>query len=524
MTIYENDDYSLSVEDDNVFLQLRHDGLALKSLQGILSQFPRIEVKNFALLQQAFTHFTGEKVQFGKWRPLVECEISSDGMEAKIRIHQTQQELTQNTNILSDILQTLSNHGVRDGFLMDVLRGPFVSQQWIIVAKGTSPIPGENAVIKYIAQSERKPLLKSDGKTDFYEMHFIDEIEKGGWLGEKIPATSGTPGRTVTGKLIPPMKGKDQALRYDSKTVKLIAEGDKSVLRAAIDGAVEWVNGRVSVIDRLTISGDVGVGTGNIDFSGSVIIHGTVQDTFSVVAGKDASILSPMGIGAVHQIISKNGDIYIRGGVYGHGKAIIEATGNIYAKHANDCVMKAGNEIHIGYYAMGSDLKAKVVMLDKDKGKLIGGQVIAESQVIAAYIGNAYERSTLISVSGFNRDHIRERMEHVLKEFQNKRNHLEKLMRLLEAYDTASEPLSEETQNEYDNAILTKQHLENELYQLQSLVKSWSNLLQTRGEGEVSIFKAASPTTHLRIKNNRRIVDKETKGTFYAAENQMFFE
>lgn len=320
------------------------------------------------------------------------------------------------------------------------------------------------------------------------------------------------------------MKGRDQALRYDPKTVTLVVEGDKSVLRAAIDGAVDWVNGRVSVIDRLTISGDVGVGTGNIDFSGSVIIHGTVQDTFSVIAGKDVSILSPMGIGAVHQIISKNGDIYLRGGVYGHGKATIEAKGNIYAKHANDCVMRAGNEIHIGYYAMGSDLQAKVVMLDKDKGKLIGGQVIAESQVIAAYIGNAYERSTLVSVSGFNRDHIRERMEHVLKEFQNKRNHLEKLLRLLEAYDTASEPLSEETQNEYNNAILTKQHLESELYQLQSLVKSWSNLLQTRGEGEVSIFKAAYPKTHLRIKNNRKIVDRETKGTFYAAENQMFFE
>ena len=524
MNLYEDDKFILSIKEESVFVQLRQDGLTMKDFQNVLSCYPRIELKNFSALQQVFSHFTNQAVPIGSWRPIVECVVSPDGMEAKIRIFQTQEELAGNLEMLTIILQALEDNGVREGFLMEALRGPFIPQKWIVVAQGIQPISGQNAILNYLQPSEKKPLLKSDGNTNFYEMNFIDEIHAGAWLGEKIPATMGTTGRTVTGKIIPALPGKDQALRYDPKTVTETKEGNKFVLRASIDGAMEWQNGRIGVINRLLIPGDVGVGTGNIDFAGAVIIQGTVQDTFSVVAGKDLSILSPLGVGAVDRIVSKEGDIYLSGGVYGQGKAVIEAKGNIYAKHANDCVMRAGKEIHIGYYAMGSELQAKVIILDKDRGKLIGGKVVAESQVVAAYIGNVYERSTHVSVSGFNRAEIREKLEILLAEYKVKRISLEKLLRLLDAYNVISEPLDEQTQEEYDNALATQQHLENELYQIESVVKSWSALLKTRGEGAVLISKAAYPKTHLIIKNSKKIVETETKGTFYITEDQLFFE
>lgn len=524
MILYEDDHFVVTREQDEVFLQIRHDGLAIKDFQSVLNRYPRIEIKNFSALQQMFSRFTGQPVKFGVWRPLVECSVSSDGMEAKIRIYQTQEELDDNADAMTAILQALEDHSVREGLLADVLHGPYPAQTWMVVARGTSPVSGENAVVRYAKTSERKPMLKSDGKTDFYEMNFIDEIQKGGWLGEKTPATPGIPGRTVTGKSLPVMPGKDLPLRYDPKTVVVVEEGNRSVLRAAIDGAIEWENGRVGVIDRLLIHGDVGVGTGNIEFSGAVVIHGTVQDTFSVVAGKDLSILSPSGIGAINRIVSKEGDIYLRGGVYGHGKAVIEAKGNIYAKHANECAMKAGNEIHIGYYAMGCDLQAKVIMLDKEKGRLIGGHVMAESQVIVAYIGNVYERVTRVSVQGFNRQSVKDSLEFMIKEHRKRIEAIEKVRRLLDVFETTSEPFDDETQAEYESTLVTRDHLESELYRLENSIKARAALLRSRGEGEVSISKAAYPKTHLTIKTRKQMVEKETKGTFYVTEDHLHFE
>ncbi len=524
MNIFEDDHFTLSTENESVYVQVHHDGCSLKDFEVVHNLQPRIEIKNFAALQQAFSHPDNHSVNIGIWRPLIECSVSSDGMEARIRILQTQEDLQTNKELLTLILFTLERHDVREGLLMDALRGPFPAQQWFVVAKGTAPVPGDNALVNYFPVSERKPLVTSDGKTDFYNMHFIDEISIGGWLGEKTPATSGTPGRTVFGKMIPPLKGRDKPLRYDPKTVTQVQEGHKLVLRAIVEGAVEWKTGRISVVDRLVIPGDVGVGTGNIDFSGSVIIYGTVHDTFSVVAGKDISILSSMGVGAVHQIISKEGDIFLKGGVYGQGKASIEAKGSIYAKHANECSMKAGSKIHIGYYAMGSNLQAEAVILDKEKGRLIGGNILAKSQVVSAYIGNVYERQTYISIAGINRKDLQEHMEACLREYKYKLEHLDKLMRLLNALDSSLEPLTEESQKENDNVLLTKQHLENELFNLDTLIHSYAALLKTRGEGEVSIVKAAYPKTHLSIKNSRKVVDQETKGTFFSTENKLYFE
>lgn len=524
MELVVNDDFIVTIEHDQVFLQLRHQGLTLKDFLDLLEHNPRIDVRNFAVVQQALDQVSSQPVLVGLLRSLVECSVSADEMEAKIRIHQTQEELNRNSEILHDIWQALGSQGVCEGILTEVLKEPLSAQRWLVVAQGTVPIVGDNAIVKYIPKPDRKPQLRSDGKTDFYEMNFFDVVHKGDWLGEKIPATPGIPGTTVTGKSVPSMGGKEIPLRYDPKTVMVVQEGDRLVLRAAIDGIVEWQNGRIGVSDCLVISGDVGVGTGNIDYFGSVIVHGTVQDTYSVVAGKDISILSPLGIGAVKRIESKGGDIYLRGGVFGHAKAVIEATGNIFAKYANECVMKAGNDIHIGYYAMGSTLQAKVVKLDEDRGKLIGGKVQAESKVVAAYIGNPYERVTQISIAGFDRELMKESLELMVKERKGVLLTLGKLEQWLNRYESSNQIEEEKYLAKYDSALLTRDHLEGELERLELAIKALVELLKTRGEGAVSISKMAYPKTHLTIKAKIKTVDKETRGTFFYDDGQLYFE
>jgi hypothetical protein len=88
-----------------------------------------------------------------------------------------------------------------------------------------------------------------------------------------------------------------------------------------IDGQVQINNGRVDVVSVLNIAGDVGYGTGNIDFTGSVFVEGTVLHGFSVKASENIEIKGALE-GAN---IEAGGDVNLLGGVKGVGKSIIKA-------------------------------------------------------------------------------------------------------------------------------------------------------------------------------------------------------
>jgi hypothetical protein len=64
-------------------------------------------------------------------------------------------------------------------------------------------------------------------------------------------------------------------------------------------------------------------------------------------------VLSAFGLGAIDSIISRTGDIYIKGGVFGKDKALIQAAQNIYMKHATDCTIQAGGDRKISKNTTG---------------------------------------------------------------------------------------------------------------------------------------------------------------------------
>ena len=76
----------------------------------------------------------------------------------------------------------------------------------------------------------------------------------------------------------------------------------------------------------------------------------------------DISILSDLGVGNIETIESELGDVFIKGGIFGKGKSKIIAGRNIFVKHTNESTLEAGENIHIGYYSLGSYLKANNII------------------------------------------------------------------------------------------------------------------------------------------------------------------
>jgi len=184
-------------------------------------------------------------------------------------------------------------------------------------------------------------------------------------------------GKSVKGNPIPARPGRNYPLHYDKNSVREERKGGVK------SGAVHYEGDRISVSNHLEIDGDV-------DFK-----KGTVADGFSTI-----------GIGSVKEVVSKEGSIYIKGGIAGKNKAVIKAK---------------------KYISINSNITAREIIIDSPKGQISGGNIQCETKVLSPVLGSPSEKRTVISVKGFNR-------KEVMKNIETLKNELVKVKAEVNAY------------------------------------------------------------------------------------------
>lgn len=524
MLIEENDDFMIEEESGSIYLTVKQKGCSFLQIHRLIIQNQQYVV-DMKIINDALTTATGIQVRIGQKKPLIEWKIPSDYLSASIKLNCSNEYLQQNySEIVSHIINSLHQQNIIEGILLDVIQNELVVNEYVVIAKGQEPVLGKDAMIKYYKRAERKPTIREDGKADFYDMNFLDEVKKGDWLGEKIPPTNSIPGRTITGEFAIVENGKNKKLQFDENTVAAYEEDEKIVLRSLIDGVVEFHAGKISVGNHLIINGDVGVETGNIEFEGNVTVKGTIIDGFSVIATHDISILSEFGVSNINTIQSKLGDVFIKGGIFGKGQSKILAGRNIFVKHTNESILEAGDTIHIGYYSLGSHLKAQNIMTDERQGKLIGGVIEARGKVRAGIIGNRMERKTIINVLGFNREQLKEELHEILIRYKTKMEELEIIKEKLNVFDTFSEELNPVQNHQYETIKAEFERITKDIFDFDVKRKSLMETLDSKGDGEITIGKIAYPDTNLQIKHMKKKLKDSTKGTFFAQNNYMHFD
>lgn len=519
MIFFENKKFKLIEEENVIYMQIKAIGIELSEVNLALKGFPRVRIQSFVDLQSALSGDLMEKVQIGELKDRIEIEISKDEMAAYLRLNILKLDIDlEEQEIKNEIIAKLNKLEICVGVETEILKGNFNSCKKQVIAQGMPPIAGRDAKYKYFQLSEVKPELKENGKADLYEMNLIDTIHIGDWLGEKTQPLPGIPGQTVTGRDLPAKAGRDYKMKFDSDSVLELTEGEMVILRAKKEGAAKYENGKIMVHNHLEIAGDVDYETGNIRFDGDVTIKGTVKDKFVVEATGDISIESEYGIGAVSKIISKKGSIYIRGGINGRGEAIIVAKESIFVKYVNEAHLIADNTINIGLYAIESILKADKVIMNPLKGRLIGGEVQAEHKIVAGSIGNKQERQTKISVKGFERRSIKERLETIKVEFQEVIAETNRLKRQLEIFENNMEKLDDRALNSYHTMVGRYEEQINEINRLNSEVAQLEETLRTRGDGEIQIHQKVYPKTYLEIKSLQKRVKELMSCSFYVQD------
>ncbi|MCM3710938.1 DUF342 domain-containing protein [Sporosarcina luteola] len=511
--LVQNDFFDLYVKEEDVVIDLKKTGYPLKSFDMMTNQNPRIKIASFPALRKALTEIgNGHKV--GYYLPLIEVIVQPDHMKAEVVINMTISEFqSEKHRLLPLIGKSLQDCGVVFG-VIDLAVDDLYPGIAIEAAVGREPEKGEDAKITYIEKPEKKPVIREDGLADYYEMNFVTHVEEGDWLGDKIPPTDGKPGKDIFGNIVAAMRGSDVNLRYDRKSVVEVEEQKKFVLRALFGGALEFVDDIVSVGKHLIINGDVGPETGSITFDGAITVYGTVMSGYSVNATGDISIEGNEGITNAKEICSSEGDIYIKGGVFGGDNSLIEASGDIYIKHANNCRLFAKN-IYVGSYILGSEVVGDTVMVDKERGRIIGGRIEALFRIECAFAGNVHERTTHLYAKGIDKDLIYLEIQQMvleLKEIQKNTLHLETQLSLFD--NGLSNQLHGEQADAYDKLHKTLQAGRDKMFELDREIQVGLYKIKTAKPPQIEVSKEAYPGVIIQIGSKTSLLNNTTKGVF----------
>jgi len=520
--LYKNDYIEILREKGKFYIKSVSRGFSLEMFNELLKAFPMIKITSFMTLRNVICNAPKGPEVFGEERGRVQLRVSEDGLKAYMTLYVYNEELTAENRLglVKEIFNALNKEGIVFGINTKVLASHLEAGVEYLIAEGITPVNGTDAEVKLYELSELKPQVIDSNNVNHYELNLINHVKAGDWLGERKDPTNGTPGKSVTGREIPAIPGRNIPLFYDRLSVKEHYENGVTTLVSKKNGAVYYKGDSIGVYDYLEIKGDIDFSTGNIDFDGYMSVKGTIEDNFSVVASNDIEILGEYGVGAADKISSREGNIFIKGGIAGRNKAVVRCKKNLYVKFLSDITVECEGSVYVGFYCMNSNVRAKQLIVESPKGRIAGGNIDVDIKVSAAEIGNKSESRTLIKVRGFDRNELKMELDRALHELNENKNEIIRLRQHLQVYCSTSQ-LTKEQVNKYEDLKNTYAEKKEIIKELEFKCRCINEYLKTPGEGAITAKTRIYPKVRVEVKNFCEEVLKPVPiVTYYAKDNE----
>lgn len=298
------------------------------------------------------------------------------------------------------VMEEINKQGIVHGIQMGNIKKAIadaeklsVPQKNIVIAEGTPHISGMDSAIEYhFNKEEEKQTFKilPDGRIDYKGSANITIAKKGELLAEIKGAGTGINGVDVVGEVLLADKGK-QAHLVAGNGVKVSDDGQS--FYADIKGCVVLNYPVLEVLELYEVQGDVDYSTGSIDFSGNVIINGTVHEGFEVKA--DGDIIIQNCVESARIIAGR--DVRISGGILGHGKGVISAGRDVYAEYAQNGKIEAQGTVYLNDFAVNSTISCNYLNMLKKHGSVVGGEIIAQRGIDIINLGSQSGTKTYVS-------------------------------------------------------------------------------------------------------------------------------
>lgn len=432
----------LDVTKEGVYLLVKHGDIDFNELINFIAQ-KDIESPDVNAIMEAYSK-RDEKLQIAEYyegiykETQIDISITDDKMQAAIYLTEPRGVNLPGTK---DIINKLNEKGVVFGIKEEVISEVLANKKFnqeVSVAYGEESKDGKDGYIKYnIKTIDRKdgfrPSVLEDGSVDFQNMDLIENVAEGYVLAERIKAEKGTPGKNVLGQDTPVKDGKEAVLPAGKNTEP--SHENPDLLISKINGMVSIKDKKVHILDVLMLQ-DVGLSTGNIKFSGSVVVQKDVSPDYTIESEGDIEVK-----GNVEKAILKaQGNVIVKRSFFGSGAGVIKGIGKIETKadaiinFGESVIIEAEGNVVVNEAIMNCQIYAgkKVILADK-KGSIMGGNIVSGDGIEAINIGSALGAKTDLEVG--SNPHLIQRMKFIEGETETltkKMDQIEKNLNILQ--------------------------------------------------------------------------------------------
>ncbi len=322
------------------------------------------------------------------WR----CHISDDSMSATVFVTQPQEGEFITSE---DVAMFLRGNGVTSGYIYSEIERLIKERIYlkdIVVAKGKPLIETQPGHYEFLFSTGeiKHPTIRSDGSVDYQSMSVIQSVSPGDVLAIYHPAVPGSSGldvknreiRCKPAKELPAIKGSGFDVSFDGNTYT-----------ANMEGRVEYDNFKLHVRDLYELRKDLDLVIGRIDFRGDVVVHGNVRTGTFIRATKSVTVDGSVEAAT----IIAEGDIVLKKGMQGGGKAKLVSGGNIYAQFIEFTDVKAKGNVEANIILNSTISAGKSVSVKGKRGAIIGGINYCVGEMYTAHAGNRAEIKTVVA-------------------------------------------------------------------------------------------------------------------------------
>ncbi|MDL4840088.1 DUF342 domain-containing protein [Aquibacillus rhizosphaerae] len=313
--------------------------------------------------------------------------ISKDLMLVTLSFKKNKEYNGENLNE-DELKKYLSDHnilfGVDEKVVKQLTTSFNIEQLPIDIAKGLPAINGKDGQIHFLDKG--KTQVEHNEKSDFRDVFKIPSKKNGEKIAFITAPTTGDKGINVYGKEVKQIPGKKIRIRA-GKNVEFVES--ENAFYAKADGQLSIGEKVIQVFPTYEVRGDLSLKTGNLNFVGSITIHGNVPAGYSVKAEGDVQIFGMVEAA----YIEAGGSVIVSEGIAGLRKGTIIAGLDLKAGYINQAIIEVGRDIIINNSILHSHCVAQEHIYCQN-GNIIGGMYSAGKTIEAKDIGNKMNTKT----------------------------------------------------------------------------------------------------------------------------------
>ena len=326
---------------------------------------------------------------------LFDLHIDDDGMEARIETVNYAILKNKSFKLSKDtLIKELKKHGIEfgfDGFIDPLLKSLTMEADCkdMIVARGRAAVAGADFYLH--------PLyLDHEVSREEAIMGQIYEEQKTvspGRILAEIRSRDGVVGKDVFGQ---ESSSLNEEVDFQVEVGKGVEQNEEGKFVATIEGMPMIGEASISMSPVLVHKGDVSRLTGDINFKGSIEVHGNIENGAKVIAAGDLVVYGSIA----RARIKCGGRLICKGGINTTMNGRLEADVDVFAEFIENSRVAAAQNIRVrgsilnSYIIAGQDLE----ITDRTQGTIAGGVVIVGNVLFAGKMGYSDGKQTICRV------------------------------------------------------------------------------------------------------------------------------